>query len=79
MAIARTSTPAAPCLPPDGDPSGLEAGITVTVTPDDLGHDPVQDILLGADAREVVLRRTDPRAGTIHVHFPRAGYDVVAV
>jgi hypothetical protein len=25
-----------------------------------------------------VLRRTDPRAGTVHVHFPRAGYQVKA-
>ena len=28
---------------------------------------------------EVVLRRTDERAGTVHVHFPRIGYVLRAV
>ena len=66
-------------LPANGDPSGLQGGTRVTVTPDDLGRDPVEGDLVGADDREVVIRRVDPRAGTVHVHFPRAGYDVVAV
>jgi hypothetical protein len=29
---------------------------------------------LGTD--EVVIERTDSRAGTVHVHFPRAGFQV---
>lgn len=76
--IARDSTPMTTELPADGDPSGLKGGTRVTVTPDDLGRDPVEGDLIGADDREVVIRRSDPRAGTVHVHFPRAGYDVVA-
>ena len=50
------------------------AGQTVTVTPTDYGMDPVTGSLVGLTDDEVVLRRTDERAGTVHVHFPRAGY-----
>ena len=49
---------------------------SVTVTPDDVGRDPVEGVLVGADDRGVVIRRCDPQAGVLHVHFPRAGYDV---
>ena len=76
--IARESTPMVCDLPADGDPTGLKAGAVVTVTPDDVGRDPVKGELVGADDREVVVRRFDPRAGFVHVHFPRAGYDVAA-
>ena len=55
---------------------GLEAGQAVTVTPLDYGFDPVAGTLVGLTADEVVLRRTDERAGTVHVHFPRAGFQI---
>jgi hypothetical protein len=29
-----------------------------------------------ASADEIVIRRTDPSAGTVHVHFPRFGYQL---
>ena len=77
--IARQSTPAALDLAADGDPTGLEGGTRVTVTPDDVGRDPVEGVLVAADDREVVIRRTDPRAGIVQVHFPRAGYYVAEV
>ena len=32
--------------------------------------------LVGLSDDEVVIRRTDERAGTVHVHFPRAGFQV---
>jgi glutathione S-transferase len=57
---------------------GFEAGQPATVTPTDYGMDSTAGTLVGLDAHEVVLRRTDPRAGTVHVHFPRAGYQVKA-
>lgn len=76
--LARDATPAAPNLAQGGDPSGLAAGTPVTVTPDDTGRDPVAGVLVGADADEVVIRREDARVGVVHVHFPRAGHDVVA-
>ena len=77
--IARQSTPAVPDLPAGGDATGLKDGMRVTVTPDDVGRDPVEGVLVAANDREVVIRRADPRAGIVQVHFPRAGYDVVAV
>ena len=63
-------------LPADGDPSGLRAGTTVTVTPDDTGRDQVRGTLVAADDQEVVIRRLDERVGEVNLHFPRAGYDV---
>jgi len=30
--------------------------------------------LIAATRTRYTLRRTDPRAGTVHVHFPRIGY-----
>lgn len=55
---------------------GFEAGQAVTVMPIDYGFDPVAGTLVGLSADEVVLRRTDERAGTVHVHFPRVGFQV---
>ena len=57
--------------------SNLGAGESVTVTPTDYGRDPVAGTLVGLDADEVVLRREDPRAGVVHVHFPRIGYQIL--
>ncbi len=54
----------------------LEAGLRVTVAATDYGTDPVTGALVGLDDEEIVVRRTDERAGTVHVHFPRAGFQV---
>ena len=55
---------------------GFEAGQAITVTATDYGQDPVAGTLVGLSNSEVVLQRQDPRAGTVHVHFPRAGYQI---
>jgi glutathione S-transferase len=55
---------------------GFEPGQAVTVTPTDYGMDPVAGTLVGLSADEVVLQRVDERAGTVHVHFPRTGYQI---
>lgn len=55
---------------------GFEAGQAVSVTPTDYGQDPVAGTLVGLSGAEVVVQRTDERAGTVHVHFPRAGYQI---
>jgi glutathione S-transferase len=54
------------------------AGAAVTVTPMDYATDPVAGTLVGLDADEVVVAREDARAGRVHVHFPRIGYQVKA-
>jgi len=55
---------------------GLEEGDDVTVTPTDYAHDPVAGRLVGLGPQEVVIARTDARAGTVHVHFPRIAFQI---
>jgi glutathione S-transferase len=55
---------------------GFGAGDEVLVTPIDYAHDPVAGRLVGLDAGEVVVERHDVRAGTVHVHFPRVGFQI---
>lgn len=74
LAIAAAAPGHAPCEVAPGQ--GFEAGQAVTVTPTDYGRDPVAGTLVGLNAQEVVLRRHDERAGTVHVHFPRAGFQI---
>jgi len=71
---ARTAAHHAPTTVQAG--LGFEAGQAVTVTPTDYGLDPSAGTLVGLSADEVVIRRHDERAGTVHVHFPRAGFQV---
>ena len=57
------------------DPTaGLAEGDSVTVTPSDYAQDPVAGRLVGLTQDEVVLARSDDRAGLVHVHFPRIGF-----
>ncbi len=74
-AIARAAA-ATPIAPAFGAEPGLTKGLQVTVTPTDYAHDPVGGALLGLSDREVVVARTDERAGTVHVHFPRIGFQI---
>ena len=78
LEVSRQSAPA--WQPPAAfeDASGLQAGQTVTARAADVGRDPVQGTLVWAAADEVVLRREDPSAGIVYVHFPRLGYDISA-
>ena len=76
---ARAAQPAPVMhLSPNGDPGGLKAGCPVTVTPDDNARVPVNGTLVAASASQIVIHRTDPQAGDLHLHFPRIGFDVVA-
>jgi len=78
LAAAKASEPAAPGFAsPADDPSGCRLGDAVTVTPDDSGRDPVPGELVARGPDEVVIRRVDPLVGTIQVHFPRAGFELV--
>ena len=57
---------------------GFMAGDAVTVVPADYAHDEVAGAVVGLDAHEVVVARSDARAGVVHVHFPRVGYHIKA-
>ncbi len=78
LAVARAAEPVAPGFESSGsDPSGCSVGDRVTVTPDDTGRDPVAGVLVACSADEVVVSRDDADVGRVHLHFPRAGFDVV--
>lgn len=55
---------------------GFESGEAVTVAATDYGTDPVAGTLVGLSDAESVVRRVDARAGTVHVHFPRFGFQI---
>ncbi|MFI5002036.1 MAG: glutathione S-transferase family protein [Reyranellales bacterium] len=75
LAVAKAATPAATGVAAN-DPSGLKAGQKISVTPDDTGKVPVSGVLVGLAADRISIKRSDPRAGDVIVHFPRAGYIV---
>ena len=76
LEIARSSTPSPGAGVDPGDALGLAAEAPVVVVPEDYGRVPVSGSLVTLQLHEVAIRRTDPRAGTVVVHFPRIGYRV---
>ena len=56
------------------DDHGIPLGSRVTVAAESFGPEATEGELIAATRTHYTLRRTDPRAGTVHVHFPRIGY-----
>ncbi len=56
------------------DEHGIALGSQVVIKSENFGLEPTQGELLAATRMHYTLRRTDERAGTVHVHFPRIGY-----
>ena len=56
------------------DDHGIALGSRVTITAESFGPEPTEGELIAATRTHYTLSRTDPRAGTVHVHFPRIGY-----
>ena len=74
LAIAAAATTHAPCaVAPEG---GFAAGAAVTVCATDYAADLVEGRLVGLSGDEVVIARSDERAGEVHVHFPRIGFQI---
>ncbi len=64
----------------DHDPQGLEPGMQVTISPDlDGGEQPVAGEVVAVSRDTITVRRSEPETGSLHVHFPRAGYMVKPV
>ena len=59
-------------------PGRCPVGTRVTVAPTDYGIDPIAGELAAEYTNEWVVKRIDPRAGMVHVHFPRSGYQIQA-
>jgi glutathione S-transferase len=74
--IAKSSKPEAVQGAIAFETGGIALGEQAQAMPVDSGLDPVTGELLNASADEIVIHRTDSRAGTVHVHFPRFGYQI---
>lgn len=73
VAVAAAATPTTTEAADPGDPSGRRPGDRVQIFPEAYGRDPVTGTVVRADAHTIAIRRTDPRAGEVVVHFPREG------
>src|SRR6185437_6876764 len=78
-AAARSASPSRGAGVDPDDALHLAAGEQVAVTPDDYGRDSVVGELVTLSLHEVALRRSEPRIGTVVVHFPRIGYRVAKI
>ena len=61
------------------DDHGIAPGSTVVIAADTFGLEPTEGELLAATRTRYTLRRSDARAGTVHVHFPRVGFTLKKV
>ena len=56
------------------DEHGIALGSPVAITSESFGPEATEGILVAATRTRFTLERNDPRAGRVHVHFPRIGY-----
>lgn len=73
LAAAKTAQPR-PL--PEGSLSEASVGRAVSVTPNDYARVPVHGTLVAMTSNSIVVARETPDLGLLHVHFPRAGYEV---
>ena len=76
IAVAAAAAPAALHDDIFQDEHGIALGSRVTVSSDSFGLELTEGQLLAATRMHYTLRRDDPRAGVVHVHFPRIGYQL---
>jgi glutathione S-transferase len=74
LVLAARATPQTEELSDPDDPNGRKPGDKVEVMPDDYGKIRVSGEIVALSAQHIAIRRHDPRAGEIVVHFPRAGF-----
>jgi len=56
------------------DDHGIPLGTRVTITAESFGPESTEGVLMAATRTHYSLQREDPRAGVVHVHFPRIGF-----
>jgi glutathione S-transferase len=76
LAVGTAAKPATAERADAADPNGLRPGDRVAVAPDDYGRFPVEGAVVSSSAQHIAIRRHDPIAGEVVVHFPRAGFVV---
>jgi glutathione S-transferase len=74
IAVAAAAQPAPLGDEAFQDEHGIALGSRVTVAAEAFGQEPTEGILRAATRTRYTLERTDERAGTLHVHFPRIGF-----
>lgn len=78
LAAARASEPTVPALA-GPVPEPLTLGDRITVMPVDYGRITVPGTLAAIDAEEVAIARETPETGAVLTHFPRAGFEILAL
>ena len=78
LEIATKAVPQTPTQADPHDPNGRKPGDLVAIMPDDYGKDAVRGTIVSLSAQHIAIRRHDDHAGDIVVHFPRAGFLVMA-
>ena len=79
IAVAVASVPAPLHDDIFQDDHGIALGSRVLVSAESFGPETTEGELIAATRMHFTLRRTDERAGEVHVHFPRIGYCLKAV
>ena len=77
LGIAKNAAPQTAELSDPGDPNGRKPGDRVEVMPDDYGKIKVGGEIVALSPQHIAIRRHDPLAGEVVVHFPRAGFLVL--
>ncbi|UPJ49995.1 glutathione S-transferase family protein [Bradyrhizobium sp. 200] len=77
LEIATRASPQTAALADPRDPNGRKPGDQVEVMPDDYGKIGVRGEIVALSSQHIAIRRNDPRAGEVVVHFPRAGFLVL--
>ncbi|WP_396435540.1 glutathione S-transferase family protein [Limnohabitans sp.] len=72
--MAHAATPAPLSDEVFQDEHGIALGSPVVIAADSFGLEPTEGELVAATRTRYTLRRSDARAGTLHVHFPRVGF-----
>ena len=76
IAVAAAATPAPLHDDVFQDEHGIPLGSRVTVSSDSFGPELTEGELIAATRMHYTLRREGTRAGLVHVHFPRIGYQL---
>jgi glutathione S-transferase len=79
LALARSATPTALQSDTFQDEHAIALGNRVVIAADHFGLEPTEGELVAATRTRFTLRRSDERAGTVHVHFPRVGFTLKKV
>jgi hypothetical protein len=77
LEIGTHATPDTAELADPHDPNGRKPGDQVQVMPDDYGKIGVRGEIVALSSQHIAIRRHDPIAGEVVVHFPRAGFLVL--